>query len=149
MASSPSSLILCKENVNDWLKENESSFAPPVCNKLMHKKQLTVMYVGGPNQREDFHIEEGSEFFFQMKVRGCFGCLISSCVEGLTFSLFFFFFFVFLFLLSFSFFFRETWSSLPSKTVKESLSRSKKDRFLLSSLLSLSSPRTNNSPLAP
>ena len=69
-SSSSSSIILCKQNVEEWLKENESSFAPPVCNKLMHKKQLTVMYVGGPNSREDFHIEEGSEFFFQMKVRG-------------------------------------------------------------------------------
>ena len=68
--SSSSSLILCKQNVEEWIKENESSFSPPVCNKLMHKKQLTVMYVGGPNSREDFHIEEGSEFFFQMKVRG-------------------------------------------------------------------------------
>lgn len=43
-----------------WLKENEKFFLPPVCNKLMHQKgQLKVFYVGGPNQREDFHLEEG------------------------------------------------------------------------------------------
>lgn len=42
-------------------------FSPPVCNKLMHKRQLTVMFVGGPNRREDFHLEEGSEFFWQMR----------------------------------------------------------------------------------
>lgn len=56
-----------KYNVNHWLEENKSSFEPPVCNKLMHKKQLSVMFVGGPNRRTDFHLEEGSEFFYQMK----------------------------------------------------------------------------------
>ena len=78
MAAPPSSLLLCKENVDGWLEKNESSFAPPVCNKLLHKQQLTVMYVGGPNSREDFHIEEGSEFFYQMKV-------FSSCSSSLSF----------------------------------------------------------------
>lgn len=36
-------------------------------NKLMHKEQLSIMFVGGPNSREDFHIEEGSEFFYQLR----------------------------------------------------------------------------------
>ena len=26
-----------------------------------------VFYVGGPNQRADFHLEEGSEFFYQLR----------------------------------------------------------------------------------
>ena len=55
-------------NVKQWCEDNKSSFDPPVCNKLMHKKQLSVMFVGGPNQRKDFHLDEGSEFFFQFKV---------------------------------------------------------------------------------
>ena len=58
---------ISKWNVPKWYKENEELFAPPVCNKLMHKDQLTVMFVGGPNTRTDFHIEHGSEFFFQMR----------------------------------------------------------------------------------
>lgn len=33
----------------------------------MHKGQLSVMFVGGPNTRKDFHLEEGSEFFYQMR----------------------------------------------------------------------------------
>lgn len=36
-------------------------------NKLLHREQLSVMFVGGPNQREDFHLEAGSEFFYQLR----------------------------------------------------------------------------------
>lgn len=53
--------------VNAWYEENKALFAPPVCNKLMHKDQLTIMFVGGPNTRTDFHLELGSEFFYQLK----------------------------------------------------------------------------------
>lgn len=51
----------------DWYTENEALFSPPICNKLMHKDQLTVMFVGGPNTRTDFHLDEGSEFFYQIR----------------------------------------------------------------------------------
>ncbi|TSK42140.1 3-hydroxyanthranilate 3,4-dioxygenase [Bagarius yarrelli] len=54
-------------NIDKWIKENEASFLPPVCNKLMYFHQLNVMLVGGPNTRKDFHIEEGEE-----------GCLFDS-----------------------------------------------------------------------
>lgn len=54
-------------NTKKWLDENSSSFYPPVCNKLMHNGQLVVMFVGGPNIREDYHIEEGEELFYQLK----------------------------------------------------------------------------------
>lgn len=55
-------------NVTKWIEENKSSFLPPVCNKLMYGAgQLKVMYVGGPNVRKDYHIDEGEEFFYMMK----------------------------------------------------------------------------------
>mmetsp|Transcript_76845 Transcript_76845/g.232940 ORF Transcript_76845/g.232940 Transcript_76845/m.232940 type:complete len:581 (-) Transcript_76845:474-2216(-) len=54
-------------HVEDWFEEHKASFAPPVCNKLMHKGQLSIMFVGGPNTRKDFHLEQGSEFFYQMR----------------------------------------------------------------------------------
>uniref|UniRef100_A0A803XTP3 3-hydroxyanthranilate 3,4-dioxygenase n=1 Tax=Meleagris gallopavo TaxID=9103 RepID=A0A803XTP3_MELGA len=48
-------------NVRQWIEENKAAFLPPVCNKLMHRYQLNVMFVGGPNERKDYHIEEGEE----------------------------------------------------------------------------------------
>jgi len=50
-----------------WYEENKELFAPPICNKLMHKDQMTVMFVGGPNTRTDFHLDLGSEFFYQIR----------------------------------------------------------------------------------
>ena len=52
-----------KLNLNEWLKENEQNFVPPVCNKLMFRNQLKIMFVGGSNERLDFHIEEGEVKF--------------------------------------------------------------------------------------
>lgn len=54
-------------NINEWIEENKDFFLPPVCNKLMHEQQLKVFFVGGPNQRKDFHLEEGEELFYMKK----------------------------------------------------------------------------------
>jgi len=54
-------------NTEKWIKENEKYFLPPVCNKMMHNDQLKVFFVGGPNQRKDFHLEEGEELFYMRK----------------------------------------------------------------------------------
>ena len=49
-----------KHNIDEWLSENEKFLEPPVMNKLMYGAgQLKVMYVGGPNIRSDYHLEEG------------------------------------------------------------------------------------------
>ena len=53
--------------LQEWYEENKTLFAPPICNKLMHKNQMTVMFVGGPNKRRDFHLDCGSEFFFMFR----------------------------------------------------------------------------------
>lgn len=53
--------------IPQWIQDNQEDFVPPVCNKCMFSDQLKVFYVGGPNQRKDFHLEEGEEFFFQRK----------------------------------------------------------------------------------
>lgn len=58
-------------NVESWVEENKKFFLPPVCNKMMHNYQLKVFYVGGPNQRKDYHLEEGEELFYMRKGDMC------------------------------------------------------------------------------
>ena len=54
-------------HVQSWIDSNRPSFSPPIGNKLMYKNLLSVMFVGGPNNRRDFHVDESSEFFYQIK----------------------------------------------------------------------------------
>ncbi|EDV25874.1 uncharacterized protein TRIADDRAFT_24699 [Trichoplax adhaerens] len=55
-----------------WIDENESSFKPPVCNKLLFGAgQLKIMFVGGPNNRKDYHLEEGEELFYMIRGDMC------------------------------------------------------------------------------
>ncbi|XP_046849038.1 3-hydroxyanthranilate 3,4-dioxygenase-like isoform X2 [Xenia sp. Carnegie-2017] len=69
MANEPSIKVI---NTKIWVAENEGSFVPPVCNKLMYGDgQLKIMFVGGPNSRKDFHIEEGEELFYMVKGNMC------------------------------------------------------------------------------
>ena len=62
------SLSLKILNLNDYIDENRSTLKPPVSNKLMFdSSRLKIMIVGGPNQRDDYHIEKGEELFFQLQ----------------------------------------------------------------------------------
>mmetsp|Transcript_3211 Transcript_3211/g.5174 ORF Transcript_3211/g.5174 Transcript_3211/m.5174 type:complete len:327 (-) Transcript_3211:92-1072(-) len=54
-------------HLDSWYEANRHLFDPPVCNKLQHKKQISVMFVGGPNTRTDFHLDQGSEFFWMVR----------------------------------------------------------------------------------
>lgn len=55
-------------NIVAWLKEHPDALKPPVSNKvLFSSKDFMVMLVAGPNQRSDFHYNQGSEFFYQIK----------------------------------------------------------------------------------
>ena len=55
-------------NIFSWLAENQDTLKPPVANKqLFASKDFIVMVVAGPNNRSDFHYNETSEFFYQLK----------------------------------------------------------------------------------
>jgi 3-hydroxyanthranilate 3,4-dioxygenase len=55
-------------NLKGWVDEHRELLKPPVGNKMVWQdSEFLVMVVGGPNQRKDFHIEDGEEFFYQIE----------------------------------------------------------------------------------
>jgi hypothetical protein len=43
---------------------------PPVPHDCRHQEQLKIMFVGGPNTRKDYHIEEGEEVSYDFPALG-------------------------------------------------------------------------------
>lgn len=55
-------------NLRQWVEDHRDYLKPPVGNRMVWKdSEFLVMVVGGPNQRKDFHVEEGEELFYQLE----------------------------------------------------------------------------------
>jgi len=55
-------------NFQKWIDENQHLLKPPVGNKrVFETADMTVMVVGGPNARTDYHDDPVEEFFYQLK----------------------------------------------------------------------------------
>ena len=54
-------------NLQAWIDEHRHLLKPPVGNKCIHAGDFIVMVVGGPNQRTDYHWDEGPEWFYQLE----------------------------------------------------------------------------------
>ncbi len=54
-------------NLQHWLDEHRHLLKPPVGNKCVYDGDFIVMVVGGPNQRTDYHYDEGPEWFYQLE----------------------------------------------------------------------------------
>ncbi|ODV87290.1 hypothetical protein CANARDRAFT_26703 [[Candida] arabinofermentans NRRL YB-2248] len=54
-------------NIKEWVAENEHLLQPPVNNFCLHRGGFTVMIVGGPNERTDYHVNQTPEWFYMYK----------------------------------------------------------------------------------
>lgn len=55
-------------NLKKWIDEHRDLLKPPVCNKqVWQDAEFIVMIIGGPNERTDFHVDPGEEFFYQLE----------------------------------------------------------------------------------
>jgi 3-hydroxyanthranilate 3,4-dioxygenase len=54
-------------NFQRWIDEHRHLLQPPVGNKCIVDGDFIIMIVGGPNQRTDYHWDEGPEFFHQIE----------------------------------------------------------------------------------
>lgn len=54
-------------NFQRWIDQHRHLLKPPVGNKCIVDGDFIVMVVGGPNQRTDYHVDEGPELFHQIE----------------------------------------------------------------------------------
>lgn len=55
-------------NLRKWIEEHRHLLKPPVGNAQIWKDaEFIVMVIGGPNQRKDYHLDPGEEFFYQLE----------------------------------------------------------------------------------
>lgn len=55
-------------NFKKWIDDHRDQLKPPVANKMVWKdREFIIMVVGGPNQRKDYHVNQGEEFFYQLE----------------------------------------------------------------------------------
>lgn len=55
-------------DIRRWVEEHRDELKPPVGNKYLYDgEDFFVMVIAGPNARNDFHMTDSEEYFFQLK----------------------------------------------------------------------------------
>ena len=54
-------------NLKEWIEENKEKLKPPTAAvTVLRNEKYMVTIVGGPNSRTDYHVNQGTEFFYQL-----------------------------------------------------------------------------------
>ncbi len=62
------SSVLPAVNLQRWIEENRHLFKPPVSNRYLYDgRDFFVMVIVGPNARNDFHLVNSEEYFYQLE----------------------------------------------------------------------------------
>ena len=60
--------VLKTLDFKQWINEHRHLLKPPVGNKVVWTDtEFIIMVVGGPNSRNDFHVDPAEEFFYQLE----------------------------------------------------------------------------------
>lgn len=55
-------------NLHRWIDQHRHVLKPPVGNKRVFEDgDFIIMVIGGPNSRQDYHVDPGQEFFYQLE----------------------------------------------------------------------------------
>lgn len=55
-------------NLQHWIERHRQVLRPPVGNKRVFEDgDFIIMVIGGPNSRQDYHVDPGQEFFYQLE----------------------------------------------------------------------------------
>lgn len=55
-------------DLQHWIDEHRALLKPPVgAKRVFEDANFIVMVVGGPNERNDYHLNDGEEFFYQLE----------------------------------------------------------------------------------
>ncbi len=56
-------------NLTKWIRDNKQHLTPPVANKQLftESKDVILFVSGGPNTRNDYHVNPTEELFYQVK----------------------------------------------------------------------------------
>ena len=55
-------------NLHGWIEQHRQVLKPPVGNKRVFEDgDFIIMVIGGPNSRQDYHVDPGQEFFYQLE----------------------------------------------------------------------------------
>ena len=55
-------------NLHEWIERHRDALRPPVGNRRVFEDgDFIIMVIGGPNSRQDYHVDPGQEFFHQLE----------------------------------------------------------------------------------